>query len=124
MKPTDLNVIGGDVTQILEALNAGDVGSAYRVCENLAEYLIAMKRAAEAPRYTSYAQNKLLAVLTGYSIYPPKYWQELEVTKEEAQDFINGLKLEGEAILRDKTYYSMQTEQKEKNYRTRRRIAA
>jgi hypothetical protein len=125
MTRLDLQTIGGDVAAILECLNAGDTEAARQTTVALGEYVICLaRRTEEGNTYTSYAQNKFLAVLTGYGVYPPKYWQDLRVTRAEASDFINEIKLEGAAELKGKRYIKLQTEAKERNYQKRKRVAA
>lgn len=119
----DLQTMGKDVIGILEALNAGDTGGAYRQTEALAHYMLMLQQSMSAD-VSSFGMNRKLAVLTGWSIYPPRYWQEMGLTRAQAGEALDALGLDGVATINGKTYYRLQSEAKARNYQKRKRLAA
>ncbi len=111
-----------DLDTCLQAIQAGHVPVVTGILETWKELISDRIADREAPRYSSYAQNRYLAVLTGWASNPPRHWQELQLTPAEASDAINELKLMGEVDLRGKTYYRITTDKQEKNAALRRQL--
>jgi len=111
-----------DLDMLLAAIESGEYPAAQSIAIAMRRNLSERLQAALAPRTSTYPQNKLLARLTGWSLYPPRYWQEKQLTPAQASDLINDLKLMGEATLDGKTYYRVTTERQEKRRAANARV--
>jgi len=122
MITAELHSLAADLDMLTGAIQAGQCDTAVRIAESLHEYLLGKIAEKEGPRYSSYAQNRCLAALTGWASYPPRYWQGLQMTTSEAGALISDLKGFGEGEYQGKTYYRVTTEKQEQNYRQRKAL--
>jgi len=89
---------------IRDAIKAGQPITGQAIAEATLEGIEARLTESAGPRYSSFGQNKALACLTGWTFYPPRYWQALELSVSEASEAIDELKLEGEVNIRGTLY--------------------
>ena len=99
-----LRALADDLALIGQAIAAGHAASAAPIAAALADSVLGRLTEAEGPKYSTFGQNKALACLTGWAMYPPRHWQALELSVTEASDAIDDLKLEGEALIGNVTY--------------------
>ena len=124
MITAELHSLASDLDMLTGAIQAGQHDTAVRIAEGLHEYLLGKIAEKEGPRYSSYAQNRCLAALTGWASYPPRYWQGLQIPSHDAGAIISDLKGFGEAEYQGKTYYRITTDKQEKNRAMKRKLKA
>jgi len=122
MITAELHSLASDLDMLTGAIQAGQCDTAVRIAESLHEYLLGKIAEKEGPRYSSYAQNRCLAALTGWASYPPRYWQGLQIPSHDAGAIISDLKGFGEAEYQGKTYYRATTEKQEATYKQRKAL--
>jgi len=105
MTTAALQSLAADIAMIRGALTAGELNVARAVADALAENIACQLAEREGPRRSTYGRHKLLAVLTGWAMYPPRYWLNLDLLAFEADEIIDNLKLEGYAEFNGITYY-------------------
>lgn len=101
---TALRSLADSLGMIRDAIQAGQPVTGQAIATATLEGIQARLSELQGPQYSSPKQNKLLAILTGWGFYPPSYWKKLELSKAEASEAIDELKLMGEVNIRGTLY--------------------
>jgi len=112
MTTHELQAIQSDLDLLVTAIDAGEYDAALSIVRAMRDDAAGKLREKEGPKYSTFKQNCKLSGLTGRTHYPPRYWQELELSIPEASEAITDLLVEGETTIQGKYYRRTETSKK------------
>jgi len=117
-----LKSLHADMQMTIDAIAAGEYPLAAATLTAWAETIGNDIEDAEAPKFASWKQCRMLAVLTGKTA---GHFQEMQLSpgwSGEAGEAIQDLKLMGQAEIRGLPYYRVTTDKQEKNATMRKTL--